>query len=351
MMRRKVAVIGAGHLGRIHARLAQAGGLLELVAVCDPILAAREGLAQETGVHACEDYRSLRGRVDAAIVATPTSNHADIVVNLLNCGIHTFVEKPLAASVDEAVAMVDAARHSGAVLQVGHVERFNPAWCSLGPEWNDAHYYEANRASSYSFRSTDIGVVHDLMIHDLDLILSKCTAPITRVAATLINVIGPHEDVAHARLEFADGRVALLRASRVSSHAERTLQLFATLGHALIDFSAPSTILFGRGEMIASGALANRTLTPAEREILQRELFQETLPKKVLALEKGNAIADEQRDFAQAIQAGREPIVSGAAGLRAMQVAEQILRAGARPEIHPLARPHSVPLRDRRRAG
>lgn len=321
----RVAVIGAGHLGRIHGRLARQGGCMDLVAIVDPMLESRRALAEELGVAHHADCESLLGHLDAAIVATPTIYHHQVARDLLQHGIHTLVEKPLADSVPQAAELVQIARDAGAVLQVGHVERFNPAWAALGPEWNQVRYFEATRTSSYSFRSTDIGVVHDLMIHDLDLILSRCPAPVVAVQASCVAVIGPHEDVAHARLEFADGRVALLRASRVSAKAERTMQLYAAHGHAVVDFSAPGVTIVDRCTALRQGRFDPQSISPAERSQYQQRLFEDVLPATTLKLDPINAIAEEQVDFAASIREGREPVVTGAQALRALRVAEQIV--------------------------
>lgn len=323
----RVAVIGVGHLGRIHSRLAKQGGCLDLVAVVDPMADARQALAAELGVEHHADCGPLRGRIDAAIVATPTVYHHEVAMQLLRHGVHTLVEKPLADSVAQAAEMVEAAKAARAVLQVGHVERFNPAWTALGPEWNQARYLEATRTSSYSFRSTDIGVVHDLMIHDLDLILSRCTAPVISVQASSVTVIGPHEDVAHARLEFADGRVALLRASRVCARAERTMQLYAAHGHALLDFSTPSVSIVDRSVELRDGQFHPQSVAPADRTRYQQRLFEDLLPTTTLTLDPVNAIAEEQTDFAACVCEGREPIVSGVQALRALRVADQVVAA------------------------
>lgn len=388
MIRPRLAVIGAGHLGRIHARLAQLGGLFDLVAVCDPLPAARESIARDLNVRTCSDHRQLLGEVEAVIVATPTTTHAQVACDFLRNGVHAFVEKPLAISTIEAQAIVADASQSGVVLQVGHVERFNPAWMALGNDWSDALYFDANRASTYSFRSIDIGVVHDLMIHDLDLVLSQCQAPVVDIQATLIKVLGPHEDIAHARLEFADGRVALLRASRVSLSGERCMQIFAPQRHAIIDFATPSTTVVGRSVQAADQAADQATdqaadpaarqdrhvlnqgavdpkavdrvarnregLDAGTRESMQKRLLSEMLPISQVPLEKRNAIADEQADWLQAIRFGRSPRVNGTAGLRVLQVIEQILACGipsAQPTIRPPQPAFPAFESERRKAG
>jgi len=325
----RLVIVGAGHLGRIHARLAQSSGRWAIAAIVDSVVAARDALAAEIGVRGLSDVEEIPDNIDAAIIATPTRVHAETALPLLERGIHTFVEKPLAATVPDAEAMVDAARHAGVVLQVGHVERFNPAWTALRSRIDEVTYIEADRTSTHAFRSADIGVVHDLMIHDLDLVLSLCQAPIRRVDAHLMTVVGPHEDVAHARLEFSDNRVALLRASRVSPRAERMMAVFGEHRHAQIDFAAPALQIIERCDAIQHGTFDPESLPAAERERCRKELFQSVLPTISIPIEPRNAIADEQAEFAAAIRGECEPRVNGSQGLRALRVTQRILDAAA----------------------
>ena len=179
----RVAVIGAGHLGKIHARLAAGLEDIELVAVCDLVEGARNAVAQEANTRAVADYRSLVGEIEAAIIATPTTYHHAVGMELLGCGIPLLVEKPLALTAAEATDLVTLARQKGVTLQVGHVERFNPALTAVAADVRDPKYIEAHRTSGYTFRSTDIGVVMDIMIHDLDVVLSLAKSEVVDVQA------------------------------------------------------------------------------------------------------------------------------------------------------------------------
>ncbi len=201
----RVAVIGAGHLGRIHARIAAGLDDIELVAVADPVAACRDAAAAESKTESVADYRELIGEIDAAIVATPTNTHHTVGIELLSSGIPLLIEKPLANHTAAADDLVNLARKQGLVLQVGHVERFNPALAWAASEVHDPKYIEATRTSGYSFRSTDIGVVLDVMIHDLDIVLALAGSTVTNVEALGISVLGGHEDMATARLTFASG--------------------------------------------------------------------------------------------------------------------------------------------------
>ncbi len=196
----RLAIVGGGHLGRIHAKLAAANDQFTVVGVADPQSASRESVAQQLGLPVCADYRELLDKVDAAIVAAPTVAHYDIACCLLRAGIHTLVEKPLASTPDQARRLCQIASHHQRVLQVGHVERFNPIWTTAEPHLGKPKFIEAVRAGAYSGRSTDIGVVMDLMIHDIDLILSLDHSPLESVQASGMALLGSHEDIAEARL-------------------------------------------------------------------------------------------------------------------------------------------------------
>ncbi|MHB1037746.1 MAG: Gfo/Idh/MocA family protein [Pirellulales bacterium] len=331
MSRLKLAVIGAGHLGRIHARLASGIAGIELVGIADPVAASRRQLAEEHHVAAFAHHRDLIGQVDAAVVAAPTRLHHEIGVDLARHGIHLLVEKPLAASLDEADALVAAAARSGIVLQVGHVERFNPAFKSVLPHLDEPKYIEAVRASGYTFRSTDIGVVLDLMIHDLDLVLALARSPVRQVEALGLSVLGKHEDIANARLVFENGCVATLSASRVSFQAARRMQIFSRQAFAAIDFATRNATLVRPSQRLASRQIDVDLLTSDEKTRLKDHLFEDLLPLERVQAEPCDAITAELNDFAESIRTGRAPEVTGVQARDAVAVAEAIL---AKIETH-----------------
>lgn len=321
----RLAVIGAGHLGRIHARIAAASDQIELVAVADPVAACREPLAQELGTRAVADYRALIGEIEAAIVATPTNTHHTIGVELLSSGVPLLIEKPLANSSAAADELVSLARKQGLVLQVGHVERFNPALTWAASEIHDPKYIRATRTSTYSFRSTDIGVVLDVMIHDLDIVLALAKSTVTETQALGISVLGGHEDLASARLTFASGCVAELAASRVSPEQRRTMSIFTSRAAATIDFAAQEASLVRPREDVLRRKFHVDRLSFDERARYKEHLFDELLVRTHHAPAKGNAIDQEQRDFVACIRTGKTPRVDGAAGRDVVAVAELIL--------------------------
>ncbi|MCC9658426.1 Gfo/Idh/MocA family protein [Rhodopirellula halodulae] len=322
----RVAVIGAGHLGRIHAKLiAQVEGA-RLVAVCDPVKDACDALAETHGVTAYSDYRDSIEHIDAAIIAAPTDLHCDIASTLIKAGKHLMVEKPLAADSDDARRLALMASTRNLVLQVGHVERFNPAFTALGDFGVDVKYVEATRASRFPGRCLDVGVVMDLMIHDLDLVLSLTQASVRSISASGISVVSDHEDIAEARLEFECGLVANLKASRVSPLPCRDMTLFSPAGFAQIDFGKPSL----------STVRASETLSTRQFDLDQAtdnplgyadDLFGEHLQCEVNELEPRNAILDELHDFVISVESRTSPIVDGSAGARAVTIASAILDA------------------------
>jgi predicted dehydrogenase len=321
----RVAVIGAGHLGRIHARLAAGLENIELVAVADPVEAARNSVAQEANTRAVADYRELIGDIEAAIIATPTTYHHAVGMELLRCGTPLLVEKPLALTAAEATDLVTLARQKGVTLQVGHVERFNPALTAVQADVSDPKYIEAHRTSGYTFRSTDIGVVMDIMIHDLDVILSLAKSEVVDVQALGISVLGGHEDMATARLTFASGCVAQVSASRVSFQQRRTMAIFTSRGSASIDFAThEATVVKPNDEVLRREFRADQ-LNAEERAYWKDHVFDQLLVRTSRDSKPVNAIQEEQREFVNSVRTGAAPRVDGAAGRDAIAVAEMIL--------------------------
>ncbi len=323
----RLAVIGTGHLGRIHARLAAELSSVDLVAVVDPLESARLSVAASTGSRPVADYQELVGEIDAAIVATPTSTHLRVAGELMQAGVHVLVEKPLAPTLDESQQLVQLARKNNLTLQVGHVERFNPALTSVQDKIGDPKFIDAVRTSGYTFRSTDIGVVMDLMIHDIDVILSLVKSTVEKVDAVGISVLGDHEDMANVRLSFDSGCVAMLTASRVSYKPQRTMQVFTSRIFTAIDFAARRSTWVEPNESVLRREFLTGQLTPEERQDYRENLFSNLLTKTSTDSKEINAIEQEQRDFASAICENRRPLVDGADGRDAVAVAELILEA------------------------
>ena len=322
--RLRIGVVGAGHLGKIHCKLIRSVDDADLVAVCDPSPSAREFVEREFGVEPHEGLAAMLPRIDAAIVAAATPIHGDVVGRLLEAGKHVFCEKPLTHDAETSRRLAMTAATKRLTLQVGHVERFNPAFVEAGDHLVDAKYIEATRASSFPGRCLDVGVVMDLMIHDIDLVLSLASGGVTDIRATGLSVISEHEDVAEARLEFSCGLVANLQASRISPTACRTMRVLGPRGLVDLDFSGPTVSCLRPSPAVADRKfrLSEATENPMT---FKETLFDEHLVADRWQPEPRNAILDEQHDFVLSIRSGSAPTVDGHAGALAVTVAERIL--------------------------
>ena len=301
----RVAVIGVGHLGRHHARLLAATAGVELVAVVDTAAGRAAEVASQHGGDALEDWRDVRGRVDAVTIAVPTESHAEIAVGCIEAGAAVLVEKPLASSVADATRVVDAAARHGVVCAAGHSERFNPAVAAALPHIRDPRFVEVHRLGAFPDRSLDVDVIFDLMIHDLDLLLATVGSDVVSVEAVGVNVLTPKTDIANARLRFASGCIANLTASRISRDRVRKARFFQRASYVSIDFAAREVEVYrlvaGEGRPSIDGG----RLQVSDEEPLRRELD----------------------DFVQAVRDGRAPAVTAAAGRDALVLATRVAEA------------------------
>ena len=299
----RVAVIGVGDFGRNHVRVYRQLEGVELVGVVDADSERAGRVAAEFGTTVLPDLDSLSGRVDAASVAVPTSEHARVGSLLLARGIDVLMEKPIAASVSEADLLMDAARQYARVLQVGHLERFNPAFTAILPIIKEPLYFEVHRLGVFSPRSLDIDVVYDVMIHDLDILLALTDSSVTSIHALGIPVITDKVDIAHARLEFASGAVANLTASRVSTERVRKLRFFQEHEYISLDYARQD-------------ALRIRVRQPAPQPEFDFEPIA-TCPEEPLAA--------ELRAFVGAVRLRTAPLVDARAGRRALELADRVM--------------------------
>jgi len=312
MKKIRAAVVGVGYLGRFHAqKYARIAGC-ELTAVVDPDGQAREAVAAELGTRALADYRTLLGEVDAVSVVTPTPGHFAIARELLASGAHVLVEKPITETPEEARELIRIARERERVLQVGHLERFNSTILAAEPYLEAPRFIECHRLAPYRERGTDVNVVLDLMIHDIDIIQTIVSAPIETIDAIGSPVFSDEIDIANARIRFANGCVANATASRVSLRTERKLRIFEDAAYLSLDLHQKiMTVIRKRPEPPAAGGLP---VTIEER-----------------SLEQGDALLAEIESFLGCIRSGSAPVVSGEAGLRALETAlritEQVERA------------------------
>lgn len=316
----RLAVIGAGHLGKIHARLAAQAAGATLTVIAEPNLEAGQAAAGDTGARCVERWQEAATEFDAAIVAAPTSIHHAVGLDLIAANKHVLMEKPICESTESAAKLVAAARAANRVLQVGHIERFNPAFHNAAPLVSSPLHIEAAREGGYTGRSVDVGVVLDLMIHDIDLVLSIVNSPLQRVTATGASVVGPHEDMAHAWLEFANGATACLKASRVSHQPTRQMRVVGPYSSVDIDFAKRTAVSCHPTLSLAAHRTSGAMPTPEFSATVQRQLPQ----KEIQVAQDANPIMDEHADFIASINNSATPRVSGEDGLRALSVAEEV---------------------------
>jgi predicted dehydrogenase len=302
-MTTRIAVIGVGSLGQHHARLLAALPEADLVGVVDINAARAAEIAAKHGVPVIADAASLMGTVDAVSIATPTATHLDVALPFLAAGIAVLIEKPLAASLAEADRLLDAAAHSGATLAVGHTERFNPAVAAARPLVSAPRFVEIHRLGTFPERSLDIDVIFDLMIHDLDVLLSVVGPDVTNVEAVGVNVLTPKVDIANARLRFASGCIANLTASRISRDRVRKARFFQHDAYISIDYAAQELEVYRLAPTNGGRpAIQGGRMEIANEEPLRRELA----------------------DFVAAVRDRRPPAVTGADGRAALALATRI---------------------------
>jgi predicted dehydrogenase len=316
-------------MGGFHARVCAENPSVELVAVVDSVVSQAQTVAAKHGVQGLPSAESLLGRIKAAVVAVPTIAHVSVAGPLLERGISCLVEKPLAATSTEAALLVKAAAKGRATLQVGHSERFNPAFMALSKYNLRPRFVEATRVSPCRFRSMDIGVVMDMMIHDIDLVLSLVRSEVVSVDAVGVNVVGATEDMANVRVRFANGCVADLTASRASLKVERRIRVFAESGYAAVDFGAkrgtfvrPSAKL----EAMRKKAMAAGQFDPTSAV---GEEFEKLLTVEQIEINDHDALARQLAAFVASVTQGEPVVVTGDDGRRAVELAEQIVRAVA----------------------
>lgn len=299
-MKVKTAVIGVGHIGREHARIYSQLPEVEFVGICDIDPSVARRVAQQHRVRACTDPAELYDLVDCVSIATPTSSHFEVALPFLQRGKSVLIEKPITNSVETARKLLEVSKSTGAIIQVGHIERFNPVIRSLQPLLTHPRFIEATRLSPYPGRSTDIGVVLDLMIHDLDIILTLVSSPIASIDAVGVPVLSAGEDIANARIRFENGCVANISTSRISPEKLRKIRIFQEDTYISLDYQNQSGEIFRK---------------------IQSRITREKVPvvrEEPLKLELSSFIACVQRKD--------QPVVSGEHGYAALEVALKITR-------------------------
>lgn len=301
----RTAVIGVGYLGRFHAQKYASLPNSQLVGIADPSATARAAVAAELKVAAHEDYRDLLGKVDAVSIVTPTALHFEVAKAFLEAGASVLVEKPMTVSIAEGEALIAIAADSKRILQVGHLERFNAAVLAVQPTLTVPRFIESARLAPFKIRGTDVDVVLDLMIHDIDLILSIVRSPVVSVDAIGTSVFSNEIDIANARLRFANGCVANATASRVSLKTERKLRLFQDDAYLSLDLQQKILTVIRKGEGMGPDGMP-----------------QVAIDEKTY--EQGDALKSEIEAFLGAVATGQPPPVTGEDGLLALRTAVSI---------------------------
>ena len=300
----KAAVIGVGSLGKHHARIYHELPEIELVAVADTDFERAKSKAETTGAEAVRDYHEILDRVEAVSVVVPTVDHHRIAREALQAGVHVLVEKPMTSTLEQADDLIRLADTNNLTLQVGHVERFNPAVIALSGQLDNPIFIESHRLGPLAERIRDVGVVLDLMIHDLDLILSLVRSEVAAIDAVGVPVVTPHEDIANARIRFQSGCVANVTVSRVTPERQRRIRFFQNDAYLALDYLTPRLEVYRKTET-PDGKVKITVETPpiGQEEPLRAEL----------------------RSFAEAVRTRKRPIVSGQDGRQALAFAEKII--------------------------
>jgi predicted dehydrogenase len=321
-----VAVIGVGHMGRHHARLYREIPQAELVAVVDSNIQRAQQIAKEHGCNALASIDELPDGVQAATVAVPTVHHLSVARPLLQRKIAVLVEKPLAPNVEEAEALLACARQTGAILSVGHTERFNPVVRALQRLHITPKYVETQRVSPFRFRSADIGVVADMMIHDIDIVLHMIKSPVKRVDAVGVNVLAKHEDVANARVVFENGAVANMVASRLALKMDRRLRVFSETAYLSLDYQRKSGVAITRDANLDILSMAREGKFENLADMANLD-FGSMVNVEPLIVDDVEPLRAELEAFLESVRTGKPPAVTAEDGAAAVKLASDIVDA------------------------
>lgn len=320
MAKLSIGIIGVGHLGSLHAKMLHSIPSAELEGVFDVDKSRADRVASEYRTKSFSSMNELMQNVTAVSIATPTITHFEVAKLAIENGVHLFIEKPITRTTDEAKILVDLARQKGVTIQVGHIERFNPALLALESYQLKPMFVESHRLAQFNPRGTDVAVVLDLMIHDIDIILSLVQSPVERIEANGVAVVSDHIDIANARLQFENGCVANVTASRISQNKMRKLRLFQRNAYISIDFSEGQAEIFrlvDEGEEVKNLTMMLGQITAGTRN--RNIIYERPEIKEV------NALRYELELFIDAVQNKKQPVVTGEDGLQALKVAHDIM--------------------------
>jgi len=295
----KVGIVGVGHLGAIHAKVYTKLDNVDLVGVCDCNLVRALEIGKKYHVKSYANYEDLFDKVDAASIVVPTSLHYKVAKEFLSHGIHVLIEKPITKTLSEADELIEIAKEKNLIIQVGHVERFNAAVMALEHFLKKPKFLECQRLGPFQKRVEDVGVVLDLMIHDIDIVLGLIKQEVASIEAVGLSTMSAHEDVANVRLTFEDGTIADITASRVTKDVVRKIRIFQEDSYITLDYVNQEVTIFKK-----TGA---------------------RIKKEKVKIKKAEPLNDELRSFVECVRTGKKPIVSGVEGRRALAVALDIL--------------------------
>ncbi|MEE8075020.1 MAG: Gfo/Idh/MocA family oxidoreductase [Candidatus Binatia bacterium] len=299
----RVGVVGVGHVGQYHANKYAASNKAKLVGVVDIDQKRSTEVGQKLGVDSLTDYRGLFGRVRCVSIAVPTRYHYEITRDFLSAGIDVLVEKPVAATLEEGRKLVALAGEKRLSLQVGHLERFNPAVRRVEAVIREPKFIECHRLAPFVERGTDVDVVLDLMIHDIDVIASLVRSPVDRVDAVGVAILTDKPDIANARIQFSNGCIANVTSSRVSMKRERKIRFFQPDAYISLDYDLKQAQIYRMSD---------------------KSKGWESIQRETIEIQDGDALADEIESFLESVETRRLPIVSGEEGLRALEIASMI---------------------------
>jgi len=312
----RCGVAGVGSLGQHHARIYDALEGVELVGIFETSDARAAEICEKFGCQRFLTLEELGAACDAVSVVVPTDRHAEVALPLLAKGTHLLIEKPICATLNEAEQVLAAAKQHGCLVQVGHIEHFNPVMAFLEKEINAPQYITTERLAPYQPRGTEVGVVLDLMIHDIGIVLALANSPIKRIDSVGVTVLSKGEDIANARIEFESGCVANLSASRMSTKKQREIRIFQSNAYLSLDFMNQEGHLVKKSDIIAYGVKMKMGLVKAGD--------LSAIPVKKIPIEKGEPLALELAHFVESVRQAKQPKVGAALGKSALEVAIRI---------------------------
>jgi predicted dehydrogenase len=320
----KIAVIGVGHLGKEHARIYSDMPDVSLVGIVDINKERGEEVAQRYNTKYYSSYKDILGKVDAVSVVVPTKSHYEIAKELLKNGIPVLVEKPMTGTVSEAEELIKLSKSNNTVLQPGYVERFNPAIQAIQKLDVSLKFIECHRLSPFTFRSADISVVFDLMIHDIDIILYLSKSKVKKIDAVGVNVISDKEDIANARIQFENGCVANITASRVSFEPMRKIRLFSEDSYISLDYQKQEAMIYKKSPELTLKSINVEDKDVSTIKDLKGFVFGDLLKIERIKMDNQEPLKKEIESFVNCIKNGENPVVSGEEGLTAIKTASII---------------------------